>query len=157
MAGVAIPTGAHRRAFGDVAFVGAQTSVSLTRAWDLVASFGWQRSAAKYAVTDNHVHVLVYNFGLERVFRAEPSGHPAFVPFVGGGVGGRSFDFRSSDLQSTACYAGYGNGGVFREWRRTTLRLEARENLFCFKSPLGPGAEQTRSEASVSLGMGMRF
>jgi hypothetical protein len=157
MAGIAIPTGAHRQAFPDVALVGLQSSVSLTSAWDLVASFGVQTSTTKYSAPDNHATVLVYNFGLERLLRAQPSRVDEFVPFVGGGVGGRAFHYRSSSLEGGACYAGYGNGGVFYERSRTTVRFEARENVFCFRQPFTPFGEVTRSEASLSLSMGVRF
>ena len=157
VAGVAVPTGSHRGAFEDVAFLGAQTSIRLTADVDLVASFGWQVSRGKYAVADTHADVLVYNFGLERLFRRTPGASGAFVPFAGGGVGGRAFDFRSSALQSTACYAGYANAGIAYERHRSTMRLELRDNVFCFKSPVAPFDRVARNEASVSLGMGVRF
>lgn len=157
MAGVAVPTGAHRRAFADVAFVGAQTSIRLSSAFDLVASFGWQSSTGKYAVSDNHANVLVYNFGVEKLFRSGGRSDGAFVPFGGAGVGGRAYDFRSSALESTACYAGYANGGVMYERRRTAVRLELRDNLFCFKGPVAPFEREARNEMSVGVGWGVRF
>lgn len=157
MAGIAMPTGPHRQSFGDAALVGLQSSVSLTWRWDLVASFGVQPSTTKYSVQNTHATVLVYNFGLERLFRPQPARVNELVPFIGGGVGGRAFHFRSSSLEGGACYAGYGNGGVFYERSRTTVRLEARENVFCFRQPLTPFDEVTRSEASISLSMGVRL
>src|SRR3954471_20164760 len=141
MAGVAIPTGAHRRAFGDAAFVGAGTALRLSTAFDLVASFAFQSSTSKYTVPDQHAHVLVYNVGVEKLYR--PSGqrpNGVWVPYAGGGIGGRANDFRSAALESTACYAGYGNAGVEYERSRSTLRLELRDNLFCYKEPVAPFA-----------------
>jgi hypothetical protein len=155
MVGISIPTGAHRRDFNSIAFLGAQTSVRLTKEVDLVASFAWQRSTAKYPVPDNRANVLVYNVGLERLFRAPAGG--GLVPFAGGGVGGRSYDFRSSALESSGCIAGYGNAGVMWERGRVTTRAEARENLFCYKNPLAPFAHETRNEVGFGFAIGVRL
>jgi hypothetical protein len=158
MAGVAVPLGAHRRAFEDGAFIGAGTAIRISRSFDLVGSFAFQSSTAKYAVSDAHTHVLVYNVGVEKLHRpAGAHADGAWVPFAGAGVGGRANDFRSSALQSTACYAAYGNGGVEYERSRSTLRLEVRENLFCYKEPFAPFAQTGRNEISLGVGAGVRF
>jgi hypothetical protein len=153
MVGVAVPTGALRGTVGTTAFVGAQSSIHLTTALDLVASFGWQSSDTKYTVAERHANVAVYNAGLERLFRRGS----AFVPFAGAGVGGRSYDFRSSSLESGACYAGYANAGAVLERGRTTARLEARENLFCYRRPFAPFDRVARNDVSLGAGIGLRF
>jgi hypothetical protein len=158
IAGIAVPTGAQRSVIGDAAFVGAATSLRLNASFDLVASFAFQSSSAKYRVADNHAHVLVYNAGIERLYRPSTVGlSGSWVPFVGAGVGGRAYDFRSSALSSTACFSGYGNAGMEYERPRTTMRLEVRDNLYCYKQPIAPFARVTRNEVSVGLGAGVRF
>ncbi len=157
--GIAVPTGALRSVVGDAAFVGASTSLRLTASLDLVATFAFQSSTAKYRVADNHGHVLVYNVGVERLHRAAMSNNArgAWVPFVGGGVGGRAYDFRSSALSSSACFSVYGNGGMQYERGRRTLRLELRDNLFCYKEMVSPFSRLTRNEVAVGVGAGVRF
>jgi hypothetical protein len=157
VAGTAIPTGAHRTAFSGAALVGSQLGLRLTPTVDLVGSFDWQPSDAKYPVDPRRASVLVYNVGLERGFRREHAASPSFVPFAGAGVGGRAYDFRGSSLVSSACYAGYASGGIAYERPRSTLRLEARDNLFCFKTPVKPYAQTTRNEVSLLAGAGIRF
>jgi hypothetical protein len=158
IAGVTIPTGAHRRAFGDAAFVGAGTSVRLTSSLDLVANFAFQAPRASYAVADHHAHVLVYNAGIEKLRRpVDLKGRGRWVPFVGAGIGGRANDFRSADLTSTACYAAYGSGGVAYERPRAAFRFEVRDNVFCYKSPVAPYEQTTRNDIAVGVGFGLRF
>ena len=158
IAGIAVPTGAQRSVIGDAAFVGAATSLRLNASFDLVANFAFQSSNAKYRVPDNHGHVLVYNAGIEKLFRPSTVGtRGSWVPFAGGGVGGRAYDFRSSALSSTACFSGYGNGGMEYERPRTTMRLEVRDNLYCYRQPVAPFGRVARNEISVGLGAGLRF
>lgn len=158
IAGVAVPTGAQRSVIGDAAFVGASTSLRVTSLFDLVGTFAFQSSTAKYRVADNHGYVLVYNVGLERLYRpSTTNARGRWVPFVGGGVGGRAYDFRSSALSSTACFAAYGNGGMQYERPRTTVRLELRDNVFCYQAPVTPFNRMARNEVAIGLGAGVRF
>ena len=156
-AGYAIPTGAHRENFNNAVMSGAEAAVRLTTEFDLVGSFAWQPSRGKYNVSERYADVWVYNFGIERSFRDQQLTGGAFVPFVGGGVGGRAYDFRSSALNSSTCYSGYMNGGSMYERGWSTVRLEVRDNLFCYKSPVGALDEQTRNEIGVLLGIGFKF
>jgi hypothetical protein len=156
-AGYAIPTGAHRSDFNNAVMSGAEAAVRLTRNVDLVGSFAWQPSRGKYNVSERYADVWVYNFGLEQSFRDQRLTGGAFVPFYGGGIGGRAYDFRSSALNSSTCYSGYLNGGTAYERGWSSVRLEVRDNLFCFKEPVGSLAEQTRNEIGVVFGIGFRF
>jgi hypothetical protein len=156
IAGVALPTGAHRRAFGSATFLGAQTSLRITNTIDVVTAFAWQPSTGKYAVADNHADVLVYNVGLERVFRAQRPDDRSFA-FAGAGVGGRAFDFSSSSLESTACFSAYGNVGAGYQRGRSSMRFEMRDNLFCYKQPIVGLDAETHNEVTFSLGFGVRF
>jgi hypothetical protein len=156
-AGYAIPTGTHRNAFNNAAMSGAEAAVRLNADYDLVGSFAWQPSHGKYSVSERYADVWVYNFGLERSFRDERVTGGDFAPFMGGGVGGRAYDFRSSSLTSSTCYSGYVNGGAAYERGWSSVRLEVRDNLFCYKSPIGALDEQTHNEVGVLFGVGFRF
>ena len=158
IAGSAVPVGAHRNIFGDAAFVGVGSSIRLSASWDLVASFAINSQTAKYPVADGHVHVLVYNAGIERLYRPNVrTTRGTWVPFAGVGVGGRANDFRSRELSSTSCYAAYGNAGIAYEKPRTAVRLELRDNVFCYRSPVAPFNETGRNETSIGFGTGIRF
>jgi hypothetical protein len=157
VAGVAIPLGSHRSAFDAAPIVGGQLGLRLTQTIDAVGLFSWQPSQSKYAVDTRRADVWVYNVGVERAFRSQQPTNGAFVPFAGTGVGGRAYDFRSSSLVSGACFAPYASGGAAYEHRRSTLRLEARENLLCYKTPVAPYSRETHNEISLVLSFGARF
>ena len=53
--------------------------------------------------------------------------------------------------------AGYGALGVEFELSRTAIRLEGRDNLFGFKSPLPFEKSRTRSDIGLSLGLAYHF
>jgi hypothetical protein len=156
-AGYAIPTGAHRDAFNNAVMSGAEAAVRLTTALDLVGSFAWQPSRGKYNVSERYADVWVYNLGVERHFRDARATGGSLVPFFGGGVGGRAYDFRSSALNSSTCYSGYVSGGGAYERGWSTVRFEVRDNLFCYRSPVGTLDEQTRNEIGLLVGLGFRF
>ena len=61
------------------------------------------------------------------------------------------------ELSSTACYAAYDNAGIAYERPRSAVRLEIRDNVFCYRSPVAPFNQAGRNEASVSIGAGIRF
>jgi len=153
--GIAMPTGAHREAFDDAALVGGQLALRFAPATDVVGLFAWQPSRSRYVADTRTADVWVYNIGLERSFHRAASG--GFAPFAGAGLGGRSYEFRSSALASGTCSAGYASAGVSYERGVSTARVEARDNLFCYRPPVGPAAELTRNEVALQLAVGLRF
>lgn len=155
--GIAIPTGAHASEYDAAAVIGARLALRLTSAWDLITSGAWQPSNAKYNVDDRRVFVLVYDVGVERIFRQRETPGNGFIAFAGGGVGGRAFDFRSRTLSSTTCYSGYGSVGAGYERRMSSLRVEARDHLFCYNAPLGSRSESTHNEVSLGISVGFRL
>jgi hypothetical protein len=48
-----------------------------------------------------------------------------------------------------------GGSSYVRGW--SSVRLEVRDNLFCYQSPVGAHDEQTHNEIGVLLGIGFRF
>lgn len=128
IAGAALPIGAHHAVFASAPLVGGELALRLTNEVDVVGLFSWQPSQSKYTADSRRADVWVYNVGLERAFHREQSTRAALVPFAGVGVGGRAYDFASPALASGACFAPYASGGAAYEWRRSTIRAEARES-----------------------------
>jgi hypothetical protein len=155
--GIALPTGALRGAFDNVLFYGAQSSIRVTHDVEILASFAWQPSTAKYDAADRRVNVSVYDAGVERHFRHADTDRVALVPFIGAGIGGRAYDFRSTSLEGSTCMSGYVSAGVAYERRRGAVRLELRDNMLCYRNPLPSFQEGTRNEVALALGAGLRF
>ena len=94
-------------------FTGGEAALRIVPTVDLITSVVWQAANSKYRVPTTTASVWVFDIGLEKRFRDSIPHDAALVPFLGGGIGGRAYDFDSSDLVSRTCYAGYGAAVLF--------------------------------------------
>ncbi len=66
---------------------------------------------------------------------------------------GRTYAFQELGLTDKTCFAGYGALGTEFQIARTALRLEARDNVFCYRSPVPGVSSKTRNDIGLSLGV----
>ena len=152
-AGAIIPTGDQRNLFMDAPMAGISTALELKPSVHVLASFTWVAAQNKYPVSQNNVNIYQYSVGAELGF-VKPLGYRwELRPFAGLGVGGRTYAFQGLGLTDKTCFAGYGALGTEFQIARTALRLEARHNLFCYRSPVPGVKSQTRSDIGLSLGI----
>ncbi len=119
----------------------------------LVGTFGWVPAQNKYAVAQDNVNIFQYNVGVELGFVQPLGGSWELRPFVGAGVGGRTYAYQAATLSNKTCAAGYGALGTEFQLARTALRLEARDNVFCFKSPIAGVSSKTRNDIGLAFGV----
>jgi outer membrane protein with beta-barrel domain len=156
-AGAIIPTGDQRNFFKDAPMVGMQAALELDPSFHLVGTFSWVPGQNKYPVAQDNVNIFQYNVGAELGFVQPLGGSWEMRPFVGLGAGGRTYSYQSIGLADKTCTAGYGAVGTEFQVARTALRLEARDNVFCFKSPVAGVASQTRNDIGLSFGVAYHF
>jgi hypothetical protein len=152
-AGAMIPVGALRDVFMDSPLAGVSTALELKPSLHVLATFAWVPTQNKYGVAQNNVNVYQYTAGVELGFVEPLGGKWELRPFVGVGVGGRTYAFQGIGLNDRTGFAGYGEVGTEFQIARTALRLEARQNAFCYKSPVPGVASKTRSDVGLSLGL----
>ena len=152
-AGAIIPTGDQRTLFKSAPMFGLQTALELKPSLHLVGTFGWVPAQDKYAVAQDNVNNFQYNVGVELGFVQPLGGSWELRPFVGAGVGGRTYAYQAATLSNKTCAAGYGALGTEFQLARTALRLEARDNVFCFKSPIGGVSSKTRNDIGLAFGI----
>jgi hypothetical protein len=80
-----------------------------------------------------------------------------FTPFVGLGVGGRTYDYRDLDVDAVSKFAGYGALGGEFGFGRVGVRVEGRDYLSRFSPLTGRGASDTRNEITAATGLTVRF
>ena len=151
--GATIPTGEQRDLFADAALVGAQAAVELKPSLHVLGTFGWTPGQNKYAVALDNVSIFQYTVGAELGFVEPLAGNWEVRPFIGVGVGGRTYAYEASTLDDKTDVAGYGAVGTEFQLARTALRLEARGNLYRFHSPMAGVAVKTRSDIGLSFGV----
>ena len=155
--GMYIPTGDQRNLFDDAAMLGVQAALELRPSFHLLGTFGWVPGKANYAVVKDNVQILQYDVGLE-VNMVRPLGESwLFKPFMGLGGGARTYLYEDDNLANRTCAAGYGALGAELEFARTAIRVEGRDNLFCFRSALPGIKSKTRTDVGLSLGLAYHF
>jgi hypothetical protein len=157
--GAYIPTGDQRDLFKDAVLVGAQGSYRFTPVIALTATVGWSPTEDRLLTAQETVDLWQYDIGAE--FRA-----PAwlqgeswdFSPFVGLGIGGRTYDYRDRDnVDAKTNVAGYGALGGEFGFGQFGLRIEGRDYISRFEPLIGTGEAKTRNDIAVAAGLTIRF
>lgn len=151
--GAIIPTGDQRDLFTDAGMVGLQAAVELKPSLHILGTFAWVPGQNKYGVSLDNVNIFQYNVGAELGFVQPLAGNWELRPFVGIGGGGRTYAYEADALADKTSVAGYGAVGTEFQLARTALRLEARGNVFSFRSPLSGVDDKTRMDVGLSLGV----
>jgi hypothetical protein len=155
-AGVNLPTGTQRQLFTDAGMVGAQLALEIKPSFHLVGSFGWVASQNSYPVGDDNTDIFLYDVGVEFDLIQSLGGSWEFKPFIGAGAGARTYSF-AGPLRTRTCASGYATIGTEFQYAPWALRLEARDNLFCYKSPIAGVKSQTRNDIGLSFGLAYHF
>ena len=156
--GAYVPTGDQRDLLEDAVLVGAQASYRVTPAFAVTGTVGWSPSTDRITAGDQTLDVLQYDVGAElRAPDWYAGGAVTFSPFVGIGVGGRTYSYRDLDADSRTDVAGYGAIGGDLGFGRWGLRLEARDYVSRFEPLVGTGDAATRNDVTIAAGLTLSF
>lgn len=154
--GAFVPTGQQRGVLGAAHLTAAQLSWMVRPALAVTGTFGWARSRDLSLDDSPKLDVFTSDLGVEaRPARWLAGRAVTFSPFIGAGVGARSYNHRTLNLDATHNVAAYGAAGGELGMGRVGLRLEVRDYATGFKPLAGPGTADTRND--VMLLVGLRF
>ena len=155
VSGKVLPTGAQRDAIKSANLTVAQLSYEIHPSFAITASTGWARTRDVASFGDPKLDMFTYDVGGEvRAHRISLSKTFSVMPFAGIGAGGRSYNYRSRDVDATHNLAGYVSAGSeLGIGNRVRLRLEARDYVSGFKPLAGGDVSDTRNDVSVVLGL----
>ena len=159
-AGAYIPTGKQRDLLKDAVLVGAQASYRIVPQLAITGAFGWSPSKDRITAGDQTLDLYQYDVGAELrapSWYTSGSGSWDFTPFVGLGVGGRTYSYRDLDVGSKTNVAGYGALGGEAGFGRAGVRIEARDYVSQFKPLTGGGDSKTRNDVTLAAGLTLRF
>jgi hypothetical protein len=152
--GTVLPTGAQRDAVKRGNLSAVQVSFIPRRAVAITSTFGWARSRDVAAAGNPKLDVFTYDVGAEvRGRRGMMGSAVSFMPFAGAGAGGRSYNYRSLDVDATHNAAAYATAGAEIGVRRVRVRLEARDYLTGFKPLAGGGVSRTGNDVMLMAGL----
>lgn len=155
--GVNLPTGDQRDLFDDAAMFGVQAALEVRPSFHLLGTFGWVPGQTKYPGLNNDVQIFQYDVGVEFNLVRPLGAAWLFKPFLGAGAGARSYLYENDTLRDRTCAAGYGALGMELQLDRAAIRLEGRDNVFCFRSALPHIKSATRNDVGLSLGLAYHF
>ena len=156
--GAYIPTGDQRDLLKDAVLVGAQLSYNIIPAFSVTGSFGWSPSKDRITAGNQTLDIYQYDVGGElRASSLYDGGVWNFTPFVGLGIGGRTYNYRDLDVDSKTNFDGYGALGGDIGFGPIGFRIEARDYVSQFKPLTGGGDTKTRNDIGLAAGLSYRF
>ena len=157
--GAYVPTGDQRDLFKDAILVGAQASYRLNPQVAITGTLGWSPTEDRLTVGQETVDLLQYDVGAELRAPSWLRGESwDFTPFVGLGVGGRTYDYRDrDDVDAKTNVAGYGALGGEFGFGQFGFRIEGRDYISRFEPLIGTGETKTRNDVAIAAGLTIRF
>lgn len=153
--GAYIPTGEQRESLKDAVLLGAQASWNVNPGVALTGSFGWAPSKDKVVAGDQTLDAFQYDVGIEA--RSSSLSNAQISPFIGAGIGGRTYNYRDLDVESKTNFDGYGALGFDVSAGPVALRVEGRDYVSRFQPLTGGGETRTRNDVALLAGVGVRF
>jgi hypothetical protein len=151
--GALLPTGDQRDALKNAKMTIAQLSYAVRPSLAITSSMGWARSRDIATATAPKLDVFTYDVGAELRADRWLSGRVlTFTPFAGAGAGGRSYNYRTLDVDARHNLAAYGSAGGELGYRRIRFRVEARDYVTGFKPLVANGASVRRNDVSLMAG-----
>ena len=155
--GAYVPTGDQRDVMEDAPMIGGQLAYQFAPTLHVLGSLGWVLGTDKFRVADRGVQIFQYDVGVEYGVLRTLRGGWDLKPYLGLGAGGRTYAYGDDALSTGTCLAGYGAAGAEYQWGVTAVRVEARDYVHCFKSPIAGVGSKTRNDLGFSLGVALHF
>jgi hypothetical protein len=149
--GVFVPTGSMRDDFKTATLLGAQVALELSSNWHVLSNVSFTHGHNRLYATSDRTNIWQYDAGVEGNLVVPMGERWLFRPFAGLGAGGRTYDYRG-EVDTRSCTAGYGALGSEFQTGPVALRLEARDYLSCFESPIS-GYKKTRNDLGFAFGL----
>jgi len=151
--GAYFPTGDQRDMVKDGLLVGAQMGVEIAERLHVVGTFSFDPNKVKHG--GGNLGIYGYDVGLE-AFRPTPMGDAwELRPFIGAGIGGRTYDVENGDTETN--FAGYGALGTEFQSGRFALRLEGRDYLSRYRGLSGGLDATTRNDIMMMMGAAIHW
>jgi hypothetical protein len=152
-AGIYLPTGQMRHDFKAAALLGFQGGLEVNDHAHLLLGGAWAQTEARFpAFTRQRTDIWQFDAGAELNLIRRLDADWLFRPFVGAGIGARTYDYEMPGVGSRTCTVGYGSVGTEFQRHLVAARFESRNNLSCFRSPV-TGEARTRYDLGLTLGL----
>ena len=156
-AGALMPTGHQRDLYKDSPLAGMQLAAELKPGLHILGTFVWTAAEDRLSFSDQGVDIFEFNVGVEIGTSEALSASWVFKPFVGVGGGARTYRYAEPDITDRTCGEVYGSAGAEFQIANTAFRFEARDNVFCYRSPFNVTQQDRRNDVAVTAGVAYHF
>ena len=146
-----LATGAQRRTFEDAALLGVHLAAELRRNFHVVGAFSYIPSQTHRA-DGGHDEILIFQWdlGAELNSRLRARRYWTPRPFVGGGVGRRTYENKRLELRHGYATV-YGGFGIEYQTDVIGVRLEARDYVSRFAGFDGTEPRGVRNDIALAI------
>lgn len=154
--GAYIPTGSQADMLKSSMLFGLQGGAELSRNVHVLATLAYATPRSK-GIDPADVHIYQYDAGAEyfHVYQASENAHWSVRPFLGAGLGGRTYDVQESDLKTHSDFTAYGSLGTELQHANIAARLEVRDYWTRFNG--FSGNQSAKSYYSLVVGGGFSY
>jgi hypothetical protein len=155
--GAFVPMGAHGDLLDAGPVFGSQVAFAIHPNVSIVGAFSMS-SAKEESATADEVDIYQYDVGAEVGKTILGGGRWRFRPYVGAGIGGRSYNYQDISGPAQHNLAGYASAGALVMFGRAGIRLEARDYVSGFKGLAGEyESSKTRNDLMITTGLAFGF
>jgi hypothetical protein len=155
--GAFVPLGAQGDLLDAGPVFGSQLSFAINPTVSIVGAFAMSSSEEASATADE-VDIYQYDIGAEVGKTLEAGARWRFRPYVGAGIGGRTYNYKDISGPAQHNLAGYGAAGALLMFGRAGIRLEARDYVSGFKGLSGEyESSKTRNDLMITTGLAFGF
>lgn len=152
-AGAYLPMGAQRDDFKSTVTIGSQLAAEITDHFHLVGTLAVTDGRNRFTnFNDNRTYIWDYGLGGEVNGLHRTDGEWLVHPFLGFGLGARTYAYSATNVGTYTCAASYGSAGLELQRGVIGARIDARDYVTCFKSPIH-SRNETRNDVSATLGL----
>ncbi len=150
--GAFVPTGAQRDALKDTWLVGGQAALEVADFTHLVGSFGWATNRRS-----KDVCVYDYTAGVEGFQPLRMTDTWEARPFLGLGLGGRTYVDHGNGDHKEITWGGYGALGTEFQLDRFAVRIEGRDYVTRFRGLTGDDKAKARNDLTFATGVAFHW
>lgn len=155
LAGAWVALGQARHDFEDAPLAGLQAALELDPRLAVIGTFSWAGTDAK-RLADGGLDLFQYDLGLRGQLPLALGGGATLRPFVGVGVGLRTYSFRSDRHAGGTGFASYGALGAELGYRALTAGLSVRHEVST-PDATALDLETPRQDLALAASVGVRF
>lgn len=151
-----VPTGSQRDVLEDSVFTGITASYDVLPYLAVVGSFGWAPTKVKNLASSD-LDMYQYDVGVQGQYAFDMGHKLTLTPFVGLGVGARTYSFRDLSPSSETDFTGYVSAGATLQYGVLTVSATARDYVSHYEGLGLYSANSTRNDLGFFGSVGVRF